>query len=463
MLSVSACGGGGEKDITDREITDGELSLMVLPLSDLGSQYAGFELSEDQSGFQSNDKTIENAFDQEDETADVQRFGRVKGYEEDYLSSEGLLGGTGPFHISTAVVLHEGADGASGNLKDGVEDAQRAVGSTKEDATLETAEKFSVEDVGQEAAGLFQKGSVEADGGLTFYQTVVGFRQGRLIGAVSITRLDDEDVRDEATALARKLDERILAVLRGEVEQPSPAPTSKPSAAPTSKPGAAPTSELTPAASAGVSPSDVLESFRFSAEMSVELDGGLVLTSDGEFEGPDRLGCTISGSLSGIAVGSDELVVIGDDAWLDAGEGFQTTTADDPDVVEDLGLCPGSPAFWEGFDFIQDPSPFPGQPDTIDGVGATRYSLGKAAEVLGSIGFLPPEMEGLTINTFDVWLAEDGGWPVALDLDFSADTEAAAEMFGLPAGEVGAQARIAIRVDITDVNATDIHVGQPAP
>jgi hypothetical protein len=51
LLSMSACGGGAEKDITDREITDGELSLMVLPLSDLGSQYAQFELDEDESGF----------------------------------------------------------------------------------------------------------------------------------------------------------------------------------------------------------------------------------------------------------------------------------------------------------------------------------------------------------------------------------------------------------------------------
>ena len=56
FLSASACGGGGSgpKDMTDREITDGELSLMVLPQSDLGSQYADFTL-DDTSGLQSND------------------------------------------------------------------------------------------------------------------------------------------------------------------------------------------------------------------------------------------------------------------------------------------------------------------------------------------------------------------------------------------------------------------------
>jgi hypothetical protein len=452
LLSASACGGGGQADLTDREITDGELSLMALPLSDLGSQYADFEL-DDTSGLQSNEQAIEDAFDKEDEAADVERFGRVKGYEEDYLSSEALMEGTGPFYISTVVVLHERADGAAGNLKDGVEDAQRAVGGTKEDTTLEATEKFSVEDVGQEAVGLLQKGSAEADDGATFHRTIVGFRQGRLIGSVSILRLDDEDVRDEATALARKLDQRILAVLRGEVEQP----------APTSKPGPAATSEPTPGPSAGVSPSDALESFRFSAEISVEVDSGLVLSSEGEFEAPDRLGCTVSASLGGVSVGNDELVVVGDDAWLDIGEGFEATTADDSDVVQDVDLCPGSPTFWEDFEFIQEPGALRGQPDTINGVDALRYSLGNAVEALKSIGFLPIELEGMTINTFDVWVAEDGGWPVALDVDILADAQAAAETFGLPLEEAGQQARITMRVDITDANATDIHVEEPLP
>jgi hypothetical protein len=240
-----------------------------------------------------------------------------------------------------------------------------------------------------------------------------------------------------------------------------PSPTSEAKAAPTSKakPGATP--ESTPTPGANVSPSDVLESFRFSGQMAVDVGGGLTLTMDGEFEAPDRLGCTISGSLSGSAVGSDELVVIGDNAWLDTGEGFQTTTSDDPNVVQDLALCPGSPRFWEGFDFIKEPGSLPGQPDTKNGVDTLRYSLGNAVEALKSIGFLPAELEGMTITTFDVWVAQDGGWAVALDVDITADAQAAATTFGLPLGEAGQQARITMRVDITDVNATDIHVEPP--
>ena len=212
-----------------------------------------------------------------------------------------------------------------------------------------------------------------------------------------------------------------------------------------------------------MSPSDVLDSFRFSGKMAVEVDGGLTIAMEGEFEAPDRLGCTISGSLGGAEVGGEELVVIGEDAWLDTGAGFQATSADDSNVVDDLGLCPGSPHFWEGFDFLQNPSTIPGQPDTMNGVDATRYALGEAAEALKSLGFLPTELEGMTINTFDVWVAEDGGWPVALDMDITADAQAAADTFGIPAGEAGQQARITMRVDITDVNASDIHVEPPAP
>jgi hypothetical protein len=210
-------------------------------------------------------------------------------------------------------------------------------------------------------------------------------------------------------------------------------------------------------------PSDVLGSFRFAANMSIEVGGALVLKMEGEFEAPDRLGCTISGSFNGSAVGRDELVVIGHDAWLDTGAGFQTTTADDTNVVQDLSLCPGSAAFWTGFDFLQNPSSIPGQPDTINGVDTTRYSLGNAVEALKSIGFLPPELKGMTINTFDVWVAEDGGWPVGLNMDITADAQAAAETFGLPVAEAGQEARITMRVDITDVNASDIHVEPPAP
>jgi hypothetical protein len=67
----------------------------------------------------------------------------------------------------------------------------------------------------------------------------------------------------------------------------------------------------------------------------------------------------------------------------------------------------------------------------------------------------------MTITTLDIWLAEDGGWPVALNIDISLDAAAAEEAFGIPVGDASQQARITIRVDITDVNDGDIHVEPP--
>ena len=222
------------------------------------------------------------------------------------------------------------------------------------------------------------------------------------------------------------------------------------------------TSEPAQGPGAGVPPSDALQSFRFGAETAVEVDGGLVLTADGEFRAPDRLRCAIGVSSGGEAISRDELVVVGDSAWIDSGGGFRATASDDPDVAQDLDLCPGWSGYWEGFDFLKDPSPISGQPDSRNGVNAARYSLGDAAEALGAVGFSPAELQGVTIRSFDAWLAEDGGWPVAISADFSLDAASAAETLGLPAEEGGQPARITMRVDITDANGTDIRVEEPA-
>jgi hypothetical protein len=465
MAVAVACGGGGPVDLTDRDITDEELALMVLPQSELGPDYADFQRDEDQSGLKSNEQTIKDAFDPEDESSDVDQFGRLNGYGDEYSSLEALTDGQGVFLIATDVDLFEGPDGASGDFRDTIDDAKRQVGETSEGVTFESAEEFVVSEIADESAGYVFRATATGDQNkITLQGTTVGLRRGRIIGSAIIVRLDDQDVGEEVTALARKLDERIQAVLRGDV-QAEPAAEPKPTAKPEPTAELAPTSESAQEPSAEVSPSDFLDSFRFTAQMAAEAeDGGFALDVEGEFVAPDRLRCTMSISLNDATLGQEELVVVGDDAWIDTGGGFEATTADDPDVLDDVDVCPGSPVFWEGLDFIKDPGPLQGEPDTKNGVEATLYSLADAAEALQAIGFLPSELEGVTVNTFDVWLAEDGDWPVALDMDFSAEGEAAAGAFGLSPGEEGPQqARITVRVDITNVNDEDVHVEPPVP
>jgi hypothetical protein len=76
---LTACG-GGEADLTARDISDEELALMVLSQEELGKEYAELELDEDQSGFRTNDAAIEEAIDPDDERQDIERFGLLKGY-----------------------------------------------------------------------------------------------------------------------------------------------------------------------------------------------------------------------------------------------------------------------------------------------------------------------------------------------------------------------------------------------
>jgi hypothetical protein len=219
-LGLACDGNGGQTELTTGVVTDEELSMMALSLAELGPKYAEFQVDEDSSGFQSKEEAIKAALDEEDEAEDVERFGRVNEYDRGYVSQEAIAAEEGVFGVQTSVILYEDADGAAGNLKDGVEDARRLTGRTSDEGTtLEDAEEFDVSDVGDEAAGLFVTGSVSAEPGqkLTFYGTLVVFRQGRLTGAIEVDSFDDQDVREEAAVLARKLEERILAVLQGEV------------------------------------------------------------------------------------------------------------------------------------------------------------------------------------------------------------------------------------------------------
>ena len=219
---ASACGGGDgdTKDLTGREIADEELSMMALPLSELGPQYADFALQEDGSGFRSNEERIDEDLDSEDEAEDVQRFGRVNGYIESYSFPGALSQEEGPFGIEMRVTLYEDAGGASEDLFNDAEDAKRQVGTGDESLRLEDAAAFDPDGIGDESVGLMMTFSVSGGQDRKLYETLVGFRQGRLLGSFVILRWDDEDVREEAATAAHKLNERILAVLQEEAAGP---------------------------------------------------------------------------------------------------------------------------------------------------------------------------------------------------------------------------------------------------
>jgi hypothetical protein len=227
-----------------------------------------------------------------------------------------------------------------------------------------------------------------------------------------------------------------------------------------STPPPVPTPGPTSTSTAIVTPTDALDSFAYVFETSMEAGGELIMsfTATGQFEAPDSMSCSLSGQVGGLQVSADQLVVTGEGAWIDSGGGFVPVSKDSPELAEDLGACAGSPTFWEGLDLPPDVPP--GVPETVNGVPASRYSLAGVLEVPASFGVMPPEMEGMTINAFDVWVAEDGGWLVRLVADVSMNLEASPEDVGIQTGQ---PVRMVMQLDITDPNSPNIHIEPPAP
>ncbi len=285
---------------------------------------------------------------------------------------------------------------------------------------------------------------VEADGRIT----AVGVRRGRLLEFAFIFRFDDEDVREEAESLARKIDQRVVAVLNGDIEAgdtPTPIPTATP--------------EPTPLPGTENAPPTVLDSFRFSSTITADFGGnGFELSAEGAFEGRDRLSCTLNISIAGLEI-VQRIIIVGEDGWLHEGRGFQTFASTDPEIVDDLDTCPGSPLFWEDFDF-SDLGAVRGEPETKNGVASRHISLDDLLGAAPAFGFSPEELAAVTVHAADVWVARDGGWPLSLHMDF----EAPPDFFG---GDFpfqlrpGRTVRATLTVNITDVNDPSISVEPP--
>ena len=219
-----ACGGGDKGEPVVQQISDEDLAAMVLTQSDLGAELAQSSM-EESSRFDTNEVRLQEADDPEDEASDQQTFGRLNGFDRQFSTPENLLQGEGPLLTVSGATLFEDADGASGYLEDEVKDVERHVGQTDLGLLLEAADRFDVSGVGDEAVGLRTQASTstEAAEPVRIYVTYTWFRRGNLIGDVAVARVDDADAGEQALELAKRLDERIQAVLRGELT-PSPSP-----------------------------------------------------------------------------------------------------------------------------------------------------------------------------------------------------------------------------------------------
>jgi hypothetical protein len=209
LLLVAACGDEGDGTIAG-DISDEQLAQMALEQSELGDEYADFELA--LSRLETRAQRAVHV--SEDENKDLERFGELKTYEERYSRDEALAEGTGPVSVGTTVFVFEGAEGASSYLDDDIADLESQVGEELGLSTIHTVERFALDSVGDESLGLrLIVLTLEADGWATRYHTLAWFREDHILVLVSLVRLENSDVRADAAALAQRLDERIKAVL----------------------------------------------------------------------------------------------------------------------------------------------------------------------------------------------------------------------------------------------------------
>jgi hypothetical protein len=170
-LLALACGddGGGPPA---REITVDDLALMALTAGEVDKALPG--LAPVQQTFQgpvSNEDAIGRAMDPEEMRADIDKYGRIGGYETSYAPGEGEE------EILITLELYETAEGAS--------------------------------DFPRDPPGV--------------PSTTIFLRVDRVFAGVSVS-LSEEDVLEEVRQLAHRLEERIEAVIEGSALQPRPAP-----------------------------------------------------------------------------------------------------------------------------------------------------------------------------------------------------------------------------------------------
>jgi hypothetical protein len=218
VLLSFACSGGGESEDTTVVIGDAELVAMAegLTNSAFGDAYANMVRHED-SGLQTQQAFIEESNDPADEAKDVERFGYVASANYSYLDTDSL-GAGGPLIAEVGVVLFETEEGATGFLRDDLEEGKAAYTGTTELGVVQSFETFQPK-VGEEDYGVFirvwaTEDTFGFDSDLTL--TVVSFQRGRVVGTVVVMRADARDAKSDAVGVTKQLDKRIQAIMRGE-------------------------------------------------------------------------------------------------------------------------------------------------------------------------------------------------------------------------------------------------------
>jgi hypothetical protein len=217
-FAAGGCGVLSRGNDSAEPIDDEQLAVMVVPQEQLGPAAKGLNVDDD-SGPYGNKEAAQDTVDPRDTAAALAAGGRVGGYELAYSSPKALdiwRSGGGYSDVTTSVELFETPSDAAVYLDTQARDFARFEGKPiGHGVRLTKTDVARITDIGESAWMIRGTGRF---GKMTARGTVVAFRRGRIVGAVSISRGDTRDITNQARIIARSLDHRIVTALDGSLE-----------------------------------------------------------------------------------------------------------------------------------------------------------------------------------------------------------------------------------------------------
>jgi hypothetical protein len=174
-----------------------------------------------------------------------------------------------------------------------------------------------------------------------------------------------------------------------------------------------------------------LERYRYHATLTLTEKGRdrekVSVSTTGRYVSPDRHSIIYTITLADGTEVEQRLVAIGQRAWFKVNDSlWKRTNLQDKAVLDLLSnaFTPLRSEFLGGHglmrvqDSVQDVY---GVPESINGVAALHYKVDATGKALLDT-FLPPEASSATQGVeWDLWLTEEGGWPIQIQASFDID------------------------------------------
>ncbi|MBT8214619.1 MAG: hypothetical protein KJP12_05280, partial [Acidimicrobiia bacterium] len=423
--------------LTDTEIRPEQVAIMPLP--ELTGALNSYEIAADRP--EPNARLAQlTVVGVTDERNDIETWGRVDGHRTVLTAP---VTSAIPV-VETWVSVFSNDAGAAGYLLDFSGDVEKRQDTGRKGAiTVLDTQTFAVDAIGDGAIGIvaLQQSEEVGDG----FETVIGFRMGRILGFVSLLATDDRDLRVATQLIAEQLATRIEGVVTGAIVPPDEVPppalsafsftfeqsvmetflvTVFPDFDPDDLDDPTTTSTGSTTTTSGDTTTTTIGADTTTTTTRIErrTSTGRV-TATGTVVGDD-LDCTVTFEVFGIQDPKSYVVAAGD-TWLQDATtdgAYRTIEQDETPAATDLIYCPG----WDPAPSASGLDAFAvlgsGTLEDLDGITAERFDLGRDALV--AIGYTPSVDTGPDLDRFTVWLNADPEepWIVGLELALSGDT-----------------------------------------